>query len=419
MSHDPTPEHPTGNRAGFVRACNDTWKGLHEESVRQILDTDAAARSGHSDSTGPSAKAFADYHRVIWRRVNDSIVWTVFALDRLRVKRLCLCRPRTYLAESNAAKVMEFVRQRNADPLALALWADATSCVDIGDVLVTPDVAQQRFEDFLNKELPRSYRVAGAPADRDIVRPLFQSFHQPLARPLFSRRLAPRVVRSVIRGELRARSICTLISRDLQRLLNRVECACGSNPSRNTAAGGPSRPHAASFAVPLKGSLLRVMVCQFVYSIKPCASFRSRYPTPCGLRRLGGGILVDLIKPDRPCMQLRANTLHRREILTPDRGAKSIARVIGAADDVAFILPLQHRKNRAERLFRHYARVSGGLSTSVTGMNQPLAFRSTTPPAAKRYAFLVQSWKYSSTFCTVDRSESGPSCVPPPHHHPP
>jgi hypothetical protein len=67
--------------------------------------------------------------------VNDAIVWSVFGMQRHIVKRLCLYRKRSFLADSNDVHAMSTVKVLNADPMALALWNDATSCVDIGDVM--------------------------------------------------------------------------------------------------------------------------------------------------------------------------------------------------------------------------------------------------------------------------------------------
>ncbi len=88
---------------------------------------------------GPDAKQFGEYGRAVWRRVNDAIVWTVMGMERHRVKRLCLYRARSNLLECNPDSVMATLADLNKDPLALALWNDATSCVDIGDVTLIRD----------------------------------------------------------------------------------------------------------------------------------------------------------------------------------------------------------------------------------------------------------------------------------------
>ena len=127
------------HRSDFVRAAHATWKRWHVEAVHQILVFDAFAKAEQARPIGTPAKEFADFQRALWRRVNDAIVWSVWGSQRHIVKRLCLYRPRTFLAESNAAMVMNVISQLNANPLNLALWTDATSCVDIGDVLWIPD----------------------------------------------------------------------------------------------------------------------------------------------------------------------------------------------------------------------------------------------------------------------------------------
>ena len=81
----------------------------------------------------------ADYSRHVWRKVNDAIIWSALGHQRHMVKRLCLYRRRTYLTENNDLSALATIKQLNADPLALAIWNDATSCVDIGDVTLIPN----------------------------------------------------------------------------------------------------------------------------------------------------------------------------------------------------------------------------------------------------------------------------------------
>jgi hypothetical protein len=142
------------HRCDFVRAAHETWKRWHAEAVHQILVFDAFAKAEQARPIGTPAKEFSDFQRALWRRVNDAIVWSVCGSKRHVVKRLCLYRPRTFLAESNAAMAMSVISQLNANPLSLAVWTDATSCVDIGDVLWIPDGLRPNPEFLELKEGP-------------------------------------------------------------------------------------------------------------------------------------------------------------------------------------------------------------------------------------------------------------------------
>ena len=127
------------NHAAFVVACHSTWKDVHNLSIKRLLFLEGFLNREKNNPQGPAAKEFGDYGRAVWRRVNDAIVWTVMGMERHRVKRLCLYRARSNLLECNPDSVMATLADLNKDPLALALWSDATSCVDIGDVMLIRD----------------------------------------------------------------------------------------------------------------------------------------------------------------------------------------------------------------------------------------------------------------------------------------
>jgi hypothetical protein len=122
------------NRDAFVRACHETWKRWHDKAVHKILVWDAFARREKTHPIGPPTMEIADYNRAIWRRINDSIIWTIAGQQRHVVKRLCLYRKRGFLSESNPESVLATLAQLNSDPQKIAIWNDATSCVDLGDI---------------------------------------------------------------------------------------------------------------------------------------------------------------------------------------------------------------------------------------------------------------------------------------------
>lgn len=129
-----TIESIINNRKEFVIQCHRTWKKWHKEAVMQLLIYDAFARREKEFPIGPVVESFGEYNRAVWRRVNDAIIWTLFGMKRHVIKRLCLYRTRTYLSESNATSAMAIIDILNKDPNSYAIWNDATSCVDIGDI---------------------------------------------------------------------------------------------------------------------------------------------------------------------------------------------------------------------------------------------------------------------------------------------
>lgn len=128
-----------GHREAFVLACHETWRVWHERAIEQILVFDQFLRLNKTKPVGPGGAEFGHHICALWRKVNDSIVWTLFGADRWVVKRLCLYRPRTYLAENNPASVLKVLASLNANPMSFAIWNDATSVVDMGDITYVED----------------------------------------------------------------------------------------------------------------------------------------------------------------------------------------------------------------------------------------------------------------------------------------
>jgi hypothetical protein len=140
------------NRRAFVVECHTTWKRLHEEAVKQILFWEGFQRREQKHRIGHGTEQFAEYNRAVWRRVNDSIVWSLAGLRRHIVKRICLYRPRGYLSESNEKSARAVTATINADPMAIAIWNDATNCVDLGDLTHVRDGMQPQLEFIELKE---------------------------------------------------------------------------------------------------------------------------------------------------------------------------------------------------------------------------------------------------------------------------
>lgn len=126
------------HRKAFVLACHETWRVWHGRAIEQILTFDQFLRANKTAPV-PGGDEFGNHICAVWRKLNDSIVWSLFGADRWVIKRLCLYRPRTYLVENNAPSVLKVLASLNANPMSLALWSDATSVVDRGDIVYVED----------------------------------------------------------------------------------------------------------------------------------------------------------------------------------------------------------------------------------------------------------------------------------------
>jgi len=133
-----TREGIRANQAAFNRACHVTWKRLHLEAINELLVLDQVARieKAKAGKRPSPILAWTDYSRALWRKVSDAIIWELCGMERHLVKRLCLYRERGHLSESNAPHALATLQALNAAPDVVAIWNDATSCVDVGDVTV-------------------------------------------------------------------------------------------------------------------------------------------------------------------------------------------------------------------------------------------------------------------------------------------
>ena len=143
-----TPATLLSNHAAFVRACHETWKKSHSTALEWLQFHEGFLLREKTHPLGPSVKNFGEYNLAVWRRVNDAIVWSLFGMRRDKVKRLCLYKRRNLLAESNPRTALAMLEELNADPMAIAIWNDATSCVDIGDMLYIKN-GLKPFPEFL------------------------------------------------------------------------------------------------------------------------------------------------------------------------------------------------------------------------------------------------------------------------------
>jgi hypothetical protein len=96
----------------FLQKTHNTWKRLHDQAIDELLTFDAVARCEREGPIGHGVGQWADYERALWRRVNDSLIWSLCGLERHTVKRLCLYRRRGYLVEANAETLIAWDRRR-------------------------------------------------------------------------------------------------------------------------------------------------------------------------------------------------------------------------------------------------------------------------------------------------------------------
>jgi hypothetical protein len=123
-------------RADFVPLVHATWKTLHNRALDELLNIEPIVRMPSSERLPRDFIWFLRRCMSIWRRVNDALVWSILGLDKGHfVRFLCHRKPRPVLSQANPESVRQSLNEVNSDPLSIALWTDATTCVDIGDLL--------------------------------------------------------------------------------------------------------------------------------------------------------------------------------------------------------------------------------------------------------------------------------------------
>lgn len=121
----------------FQAAAHRGMKELHKEAIGHIMESQEALL-GMKDVE--EASELWHFQR-FWYHVNNYLAWTGLKRERHVVRRLCGFKARPRLSQSNPGGVLRVLDEFNADPLKLAIWADATSFIDAGDILLIDPVA--------------------------------------------------------------------------------------------------------------------------------------------------------------------------------------------------------------------------------------------------------------------------------------
>ncbi|MGR3303305.1 MAG: hypothetical protein ACUZ8I_12490 [Candidatus Scalindua sp.] len=121
------------NRDEFIIRVHDTWKQVHTKSIEEIMNIEKLLKNQDVQAFGKDFIWFMNHSKQLWRRINDSIIWSIFS-DRHIVKRLCLYRQRPPLIGANIDSELQVLNDLNKEPYNIAILNDATYFVDIGDI---------------------------------------------------------------------------------------------------------------------------------------------------------------------------------------------------------------------------------------------------------------------------------------------
>jgi hypothetical protein len=118
----------------------DFYKGLfgfHVEMIASILlvEDKLKALCGQLTPEQQIARLGFEHLRQISRTFNDCIAWTIFSPEpSFAINRLCRHRPRGYLGDQNPESVLKVISKLSRSGENLAIWNDATRCIDLHDV---------------------------------------------------------------------------------------------------------------------------------------------------------------------------------------------------------------------------------------------------------------------------------------------
>lgn len=137
-------ESIAAHRDAFVNAVHTTWKHIHVAAIAEIVSIEQMIAKTDVQTLPKEFFSWLRYVSRIWRRVNDSIAWGMIGRSH-EIRRLCAYRPRPTLTQSNAAAVAAVMDNFNSVPTAMAVWNDATTCLDVGDLTVRRGGAALEF----------------------------------------------------------------------------------------------------------------------------------------------------------------------------------------------------------------------------------------------------------------------------------
>ncbi|HTU45750.1 MAG TPA: hypothetical protein VMF91_11845 [Bryobacteraceae bacterium] len=129
-----TRELIAANHDAFCEQCHVVWKELHRRSIDEIMNMESLLSPEHRKAMPPAMIFYFNRCVQIWRRLNDALIWVLLDFQDHIIRTVCHRKDRPQLASANPDGIRRLLMQLNTDPLTIAIWSDATTCVDLGDV---------------------------------------------------------------------------------------------------------------------------------------------------------------------------------------------------------------------------------------------------------------------------------------------
>jgi hypothetical protein len=139
-----SPDAISVNRDHFVVEVHTTWKRIQVEAIKNIMGIETRLARVDVLPIKKGVEPWLRYSCRLWRRVMDAVVWAMIGKPHI-IRRLCANRPRPTLHEANHQAVGAILDQINDEPKSIAIWTDATTCVDVADIMARRNSSEIEF----------------------------------------------------------------------------------------------------------------------------------------------------------------------------------------------------------------------------------------------------------------------------------
>jgi hypothetical protein len=150
------------NRVEFGKAFHNGLQEFHLHMINDILLVEEMLKALPRPSTAEdhASRRGWGHLRQIFRTFNDCIPWISFPEPSFMVSRICRNRQRGHLRDQNPTSVLKVIAQLSKDGETLAIWNDATRCIDLHDITAVS----------LNPRQISFYEVKEGPVNDEILK---------------------------------------------------------------------------------------------------------------------------------------------------------------------------------------------------------------------------------------------------------
>jgi hypothetical protein len=165
-----TRESIAANYEAFQAICHAAWKDIHTRSIDAIMTMEGILSPERRKVMPPAMEFYFQRCIQIWRRMNDALIWVLLGYQDHVIRTVCHRKERQLLASANPGPMRKLLENLNADSKSIAVWTDATTCVDVGDIFCRaprgkPNGFLEVKEGSMNDKIFELLKAKGSPAE--------------------------------------------------------------------------------------------------------------------------------------------------------------------------------------------------------------------------------------------------------------